>query len=452
MQLTWACTLLIVSLAAAGNAQWNKVLRFAGMSPVAVAAVPNLSLQAQVDQSPPGSMLLVPPGSYEGPLVITKPIELRGEQGGTVTLHHTGDQPTLRIEAEHVKIAGLQIVDEGHKEAPAIQVLGNEILLDDLVVRTASTAILIQDSREVEIMRSSIEWNGAADTMPFARRNGVDLYQAHDILLSDNTIVGMRDGIYLENSDNVKISGNRIEGSRYGIHSMYTHGTVIRENTGAQNVTGAMVMAARDVQVTGNVFAKQDQNVHAQGILLYDVHESVVRDNTVEGNRVGLYVEQATHNEILDNRLSYNFIGLQLMKTENNVIRGNAFIGNVSDAQAKNSTENKLAGNYWDTFQGIDIDGDGLSDTSYAIHPFFVSLTQQRPVFQLFFQSPGIRFLESFVETERNEWTTDPSPLMEPPESIRSNHDKADRRTGITGMLLLGCSCLLLFRFRRKKA
>lgn len=101
------------------------------------------------------------------------------------------------------------------------------------------------------------------------------------------TVIAMHDGVYMENSDRNIVEGNRFERLRYGVHCMYTVGTIIRDNMGEYNITGAMIMAVRDVEVSANRFAKQNENVNSQGILLFDAVDSIIRDNVTEGNRVG---------------------------------------------------------------------------------------------------------------------------------------------------------------------
>ena len=100
------------------------------------------------------------------------------------------------------------------------------------------------------------------------------------------------------------------------------------------------------------ILLKQSENVNSQGILLFDAHATTVRHNLVEGNRVGLYIEEeSTGNRLESNGVSDNFIGIQLIGASNNTITGNRFSGNVADAQAQNSTDNEIMGNFWDSFR-----------------------------------------------------------------------------------------------------
>ncbi|GIQ65953.1 hypothetical protein PACILC2_45210 [Paenibacillus cisolokensis] len=409
-----------------------------------------LDLQTVLDQAKPGETIDLQPGTYEGPITINKPLTLRPEREGEVILRNGSLQPAISISADQTTVAGLHIIDEAVKEAPTVLVTGDRVVLEGLQIRTGADGIVVRDADEGVVTRTTIDW--AAEGVRMADKgNGIDLFNAHRWRMLDNTIRDVHDGIYMESSDNASVSGNVIERSRYGVHCMYTKGTMIERNVGMLNVTGAMVMTARQVSVTGNTFAKQSENVNSQGILLYDAHETIVADNTVDGNRVGLYVEQSTGNRLENNRISYNFIGIQLLESHENTITANQFFGNVADAQARGSESNALSGNYWDSFRGIDADGDGKSDISYAINPFFQGMTQKRPAFQLFFQSPGMVFLEGLYQTERDRWSTDSAPLMAPPDGgLQIGAMDGGSETGVAGFVLLGCSSLLFYRMRRR--
>lgn len=407
-------------------------------------------LQELVDQALPGGTIQLEPGTYEGPLTIGKRVTLKAARKGTVTLLNRSQEPALKIEASGVLVADLDIVDEAVKESPSLLVMGDRIRLEGLLVRTGSDGIVMRDADDGEVSGTTIEW-GAEGVRMADKGNGIDLYNSHRVRLTGNAIRDVHDGIYLENSDDTTVAGNRIERSRYGVHCMYTKGTVIRNNEGLLNVTGAMVMAVRDVDISSNTFMKQNENVHSQGILLYDAHDTLVAGNIAEGNRVGLYVELSTGNRIESNVISYNFIGIQLLESSGNTISNNRFLGNVADAQARSSEANNLNGNYWDAFRGIDADGDGKSDIGYAINPFFQSLTGKRPAFQLFFQSPGMIFLEGLYQSERRSWTTDRTPLMAPPHlAEHGERAPSGSATGIAGLLLLGGAGAIIFMTRRR--
>jgi len=413
-------------------------------------AGPSADLQRLIDQAAEGDIVVVPEGVYAGPIRIAKPIELRAAADARVTVVNNSEFPALSIEADDAAAIGLVIEDAGVKEAPFVLVTGDRVRLRALRVTTGSDGIKLDGSDGSEVSDCVVEW-GAGEQYTFAQRgNGIDLYQSHGVRIAGNVVRGVFDGIYMEFSDDTIVTDNHIERSRYGIHCMYTNRTIIRDNTGTMNITGGMIMAVKGVELTNNTFTKQTENVNSQGILLFDAHESVIAENRVEGNRVGVYVEQSSENELFNNAVVNNFIGIQLIDSSRNAIVGNSFVGNVTDAMARGNSDNDIKSNYWDSFSGIDLDGDGRSDTTYAINPFFQGLIQKKPAFQLFFQAPGIAFLESLYEAGRAGWTTDQAPLMAPPEKWAENPEDASDVAGWLSIFLVAGAVLIIFVFRRK--
>ena len=417
----------------------------------APAAQPASTLQQLIDEAVPGSQLVLPAGIYEGELVIAKELHVAGAE---TILRYTGEATALRIEADRASVSGLTILDETVKSEPTVLVAGNGVRLEGLEITTASGGIWVRDAEGGELRDNVIDWSRQPEAQrvrPAAKGNGIDLYGAHSHLIVGNTLRELHDGIYLENSDDNEVSNNRIYDSRYGVHCMYTIGTRIYDNVGEGNITGAMVMNTQDVEMIGNHFSKQSENVNSQGLLLFDAQRTLIRDNLLSGNRVGMYIEQSSDNVIEANRVLDNFTGLHFIAASGNRVSGNELRGNVADAQARESTDNEITGNYWDEHRGIDADGDGYSDISYAINPLYAGIAQRRPPFQLFYQSPGMRFLEGLYQADMKSWTTDVSPLMKPPSAAEGDAEAASRwPAGVAGALLLGGAWSVILFARRR--
>ena len=385
-------------------------------------------LQTLIDRAEPESTVVVPAGTYRGPVVIDKPLQVLAE-GDAELIVESGDRPAVTVTAGRVKIAGFTI-------------------------RTASGGILLQGAGGGEITGNTVigiaaeGMESSPDLSWLEMGNGIELYDSHDNRIAGNFVSGMHDAIYVENSHGNVIEQNRVEHSRYGIHLMYADRTAIRGNVGAYNLTGAMIMAASGTIAEDNTFYKQFENVHSQGILLFDAHNSRFRGNTVDGNRVGIYVEQSSGNMFAGNRIERNFVGVQLIGAEGNTFAENVFIGNVTDAEERSGSNNRIDGNYWDSFGGIDHDGDGASDMPNAINPFFQAVAARQPAFQLFFGSPGMRFLEAVFESGSAGLLTDSAPLMAPPAGVMpANAGAGGEKTGtlIPGIILLLVSLTTIY-------
>lgn len=433
------------------------------------------SLQAKLDQAAPGDVITIPAGEYEGPFRVTKPLTLQAS--GEVVLSTATDDPVLTIDSNQVILRGLKLQDKRINQPLATLVIrGNQNLVEQVEIDTMGTGIQLRDAsfnelRQIRVTGHVLDPNESAadighdhsahmlltqpqqDSKVQAKKgNGIDLRQSHQNRLIGNQIINAFDGLYLENSHENLLEQNQVEKSRYGIHLMGTSKTQVLENAGSGNVTGAMLMDTATATVRNNRFLKQKDNPNSQGILLYSVTDSLLEGNRIEGNRVGLYVENSSGNEITSNELMLNFIGMQVKDSADNQLVSNQFVSNVIQAQAQDSGADSFDGNYWDNLQGLDIDGDERSDLSYEMNPFFLALTDAVPPYQLFFQSPGFVFLESLFATGSVQ-VRDSSPLMTPLSSADQSDPLESSRTptGLLGALLLLISLTFIYVGVRRK-
>jgi len=431
----------------------------------AYAAEQPASLQRIVDAAAPGDVVTLAAGEYEGPVVIGKTLTIRGQDGARVSVTGGGaDDAVIDIRAANVALQGLDIRQNRRGEATAVAVGAEGAKLEELNIETGGYGIRLREAddatiranRIVRIGTGTASGSGSGEAGAARTSNGIDLFGSHGATIEGNEIDGMKDGVYLENSHRAVVRDNRVYRSRYGIHCMYTNETRIVGNVGEGNVTGAMVMGVSDALVQDNSFRKQSENVHSQGLLLFDVRTSRIEGNVVEGNRVGLYMEQSADNELTGNRLIRNFIGIQFLESSDNSFEGNSFVSNVIEAEATDSEGNRMDGNYWDAVQGLDANGDGRSDLAYAINPFYPRLVDKTPAFQLFFQSPGMTFLSERMTGEKDDWAKDVSPLMAAPEGTdegaNANGPGGSRaKVGALGAALLGLSGFILFKGAKRR-
>jgi nitrous oxidase accessory protein len=372
-----------------------------------------IPLQPIIDSAGNGETITLAPGTYLGPVRIDKRLAINGNGGATLLNTSADGQVAVLIRADDVQLENLNIQQNNDEEAAAVRVEADRVTLKGLAIHTAGFGIVLREANGGVITMNKIRWFIPKGEAPGTRGNGIDLYNSHGTEIRENEISYLRDGIYLENSRNTVVDQNKLSYLRYGVHCMYINGSRVTNNTGEYNITGAMVMGVTDVVVSGNSFRKQNQNVHSQGILLYDVRTSSVLNNVVEGNRVGIYIQQSSDNVLQNNLVLRNYIGIQFEDAEGNRFQRNGFVANVIEAQATGSKDNELNGNYWDSFEGLDLTGDGLSDLRYAINPFYQQLVSNNAAYQLFFQSPGMTFLSDMYTSGKKQWSTDPAPLMQ---------------------------------------
>ena len=393
------------------------------------------TLQSKVDATPPYGFLEIPGGYYHETLVINKPIKVRSN--GSTTIYSSSQKPTLTIKSEDVVVDGLEIEQRTQKEdVPAIYISGENHILKNMKVTTSQVGIKLEDAFHTTIEDGSVIGEKTG--------NGIDLWHSNDNSIRNMNIKSVQDGIYMQESHELNIFGNFIQQARYGLHVMYSDQLTIVNNVSSKNSTGAMVMVTDGTVIKNNSLLDNQSNVHAQGLLLYDVSHSLIKNNHIISNRLGVYIEESQSNQLLENEIRNNHIGIQFINAEKNLLSENAFINNANEIQAIDSSSNHLTGNYWDSSWKVDTDGSGKSAIPYRADPYFLSLTNEVPDYQLFFQSPGMLLLQKLLKSPDKEVLTDDSPSMSSSIAEANANNMSDSlNVEIFGGLLLTVSTLL---------
>ena len=407
------------------------------------------SLQKIIDEAAPNTTIVLNQGEYEGPITINHAINLTTELDVKVTLTNKSKEAAVTINAPHVSIKNITVRDVDIKEEPTILILSDGAEIANVQVLTDNTGIHINGANKGKINDTTIS-SATEEISQLYKKNGIQIYNSANWKLDNITIRNMEDGIYLERVDTISIKNSHVDGSRYGFHFMFVTNGQIENNEGSANVTGAMIMASSQIQVTKNKFVKQVENLNSQGILLYDTKNSTVSNNEIDGNRVGLYIEESSDVTFDSNMIKNNFVGLQWINSSDNTFQNNNVIGNVINIQSVGVADNHINKNFWDNASGIDIDEDGYSEVSYSINPLFYGLIKKQPPFQIFFNSPGMSFLESIYITNPELWMRDDKPKMsvELSEDMKSTSSNKFDSIFISTILLL-VSFLIIKRTRR---
>ncbi len=412
-----------------------------------------IPLQSLIDAAQEGDTIKLEDGMrYSGPAVILKRVTIRST--GSATIENLPGGPAITLDADGITLQGLRINDgQTDPNASAILVQSSFNRIENVTIVSQAGGIYLRGANDNSIVNCRIEGAKANDPKEaYSKRgNGIDLLASSRNTIENNTIVHVHDGVYAESSNQTRVVRNHAVDSRYGFHFMFSALPELIDNTGSRNVTGGMVMGVEGAVVSGNRFDKQTENVNSQGLLLFDVKRSEIRGNSVAGNRVGIYVERSSMNVFTNNEASNNFIGMQMIRSDGNRFTGGTFIANVIQAQATEGEDNEFEQNYWDDFQGLDVDGDGFSDIVYEIDPFFLKVTDQVEAYQLFFHSPGLPFLSYMFREDTSNWLKDIKPLMSQPlgESEPVSRERAVFLS-ISAILLL-FSSMIIYRWGYKR-
>lgn len=408
--------------------------------PFSSFAASKMTLQEQIDKASKGDIIKIAEGEYDESIKINKPITLEGM--GNVVIRSCSEQAVIQVKGKNVVLKHVKVeqCSKGDKAA-GILVSGSGHHLENIAIQTNKFGIQLKDAENVTIQKTNIQGNH--------KGNGIDLWKSKDNTLQNNMINKALDGFYLEQSDANIIRNNTVQNSRYGMHLMFSDQCLLEGNTSQQNTSGLMLMEAKSTTIQRNDFSFNNENVHSQGMLLYHAYETDIVNNTFVSNRVGIFVEEAEKNQFQQNQLKGNFIGVQFLKSQSNQLSGNTFTGNVNDAQAIESHHNSIEKNYWDSAQKLDIYGKGLSAIPYTADPFFLTLTADVPEYQIFFQAPGMVFLQKLLKSPKDALLIDNQPLM----VMTTKQAEAANSSGgiwmISAVMLIGSS--ILFWVGRKQ-
>jgi nitrous oxidase accessory protein len=384
-----------------------------------------------------GDVVLVGPGVYREDLVITRAVRLRGR--GWPVVMGTGEGTVIEVRAGGVEISGLAIEGSGTGESQrmdaGIAVLAGGNRITDNSMQRVFYGIVLAGAPDNVVTGNRIV--GFTD-LPYSRRgDGIYAYRSAGNRIAGNHVIGQRDGIYLQYAPRSRAEDNVVEGCRYGLHDMFSDGAAITGNLFRGSQAGANVMNSRAVAVYGNRFVG-NRGVSAVGLSLKDCDESVAERNTVSDNATGVKIDGSSRNTFVGNWFAGNDRGVSLFASaEANVFTGNAFVRNGSDVLVRGRGSRTRwsqdgTGNYWDTYRGLDVDGDGRGETPHTVLGPFERLEGENPAARLFLRSPAAAALElaARVAPELREETSDPAPLARRPVPPAPPADAGSRPLG----------------------
>jgi nitrous oxidase accessory protein len=163
----------------------------------------------------------------------------------------------------------------------------------------------------------------------------------------------------------------------------------------------------------------------AYGLLLKDIRDSVVKENRFIKNTIGIHLEGVSRTLFERNVFSENGYGIRLQAScDDNVFTKNNFRSNTFD-MATNGTMvlNTINGNYWDKYEGYDLNRDGIGDVPFHPVSMYAMIVERIPTAVLLWRSFMV-FLMDRAEKTMPAVTPlnlkDESPKMKPYDFARA--------------------------------
>ena len=360
------------------------------------------TLQQMIDATDENGLLSPPPGTYQGPILIDKPITLDG--AGKVTVDAGGKGSVIVIKTDGVTLSGLRLINSGesHNDIDAgVQVRGNFNVIRDNVIENSLFGVDLQQSNNNVVRRNRIS---SKDFKLGQRGDAIRLWYSFNNKITDNDVRDARDTVVWYSADN-EIARNSVRDSRYSLHFMYSRYNLVEDNDYYNNAVGIFLMYSDSVILRGN------RIMHAAGPTGVGIGFKETSDVVVEGNEVlycatGLYIDVSpfqpdTINRFAGNLVAYNAIGIRFLNDwTGNQLVSNRFVDNLSQvvvSGGKTANRNQWSGNYWSDYQGFDADLDNVGDSPYELYAYADRLWKDEPYAQFFKGSPVLEMLD-FLE------------------------------------------------------
>lgn len=377
------------------------------------------SLKKTIIVSASGDTILLQPGIYkEGNILLTKSLTLIGEPGAV--LDGENKYEIITISGTHITIKKLAFQNAGYSalnDFAAIKIIdASSLLLDGNTVTNSYFAIHVSNSSFVTIRNSQISGTPKSEQMT---GNGIHLWKCNNALIENNHVQGHRDGIYFEFVTNSVIRDNLSEKNiRYGLHFMFSNDDKYIHNTFLDNGAGVAVMYSKKVTMLQNSF-ELNWGPAAYGILLKDISDSYISSNTFYKNTVGIHLEGTSRMDIQKNIFRSNGWAVKIQAScEDNNFHENNFLGNSFDVGTNGTMVlNTFDNNYWDKYDGYDINKDGTGDVPYHPVSLYSMIVEQNPYTLMLYRSFTTQLLdkaEKAIPGLTPENLADNKPTMKP--------------------------------------
>ena len=377
------------------------------------------TIKSAVAAAETGDTVEVFPGTYsEGTIIIQKSICLRGKD--YPVLDGKSKYELLTIATTHVTIEGFRIINSGRSsmdDLAGIKCLdAHHVIIRNNILEHTFFGIHLSNTNFARISGNKLKTKAAHE---YELGNGIHLWKCHHARITGNTISGHRDGIYFEFVTQSSIINNTSHNNmRYGLHFMFSNNDRYEYNTFSNNGAGVAVMYSSNVSMFHNRF-NRNWGASAYGLLLKDMRDSKVQFNEFYGNTSGIYMEGTSRILFEKNTFRANGWAIKLQAScDGNTFINNNFVSNTFDISTNGELVlNTIDKNYWDKYDGYDLDHDLTGDIPHFPVNLFTMIVERVPAAMMLWRSFLVMLLdnaEKIVPVLTPQNLKDHQPAMKP--------------------------------------
>lgn len=367
-----------------------------------------------------GDTILVEKGIYkEGNINIEKPLVLLGEN--LPVLDGQMKYEIVSFRANKIMLKGFKLINSGQdeiKNVGAVRLYNSQYsTIENNIFENNYFAITIQRGFRCLIKGNKISTKRGVSEETIG--DGIHAWASEELWIKNNFITGHKDGIYLEKVKKSYVFKNKSkQNKRYGLHFMFSNDNVYAGNVFENNNAGVAVMYSLNVGMSHNYFIK-NWGDSVYGLLLKDISFSKINDNHFSNNTTAIFMDGATKIDLKKNHFEQNGWAIKINSNcmENRLLQNN-FIANTFDVSTNGSLVlNMFKRNYWDKYEGYDINRDIVGDVPFHPLSLYAVLSEKNPVVMLLYRTFFVDLLdktEKIMPSLTPENFVDEEPMMKP--------------------------------------
>ena len=292
---------------------------------------------------------------------INKNITLMGsiDDGNTIICRNARHKYTIEITADYVTLEGFNVSGAGNRNQVAlIYIRSNSVVIQRNNITQSNTYGVYLDSSDDNTIGSNVINN----------TKGVYLSSSNNNVIHSNKISNCSEAaIYMTPLDNNNIIySNNLNYNKYGIYALdCSNGNISNNIVNHNSLDGIKLQAGSDIIIANNIICNNGRT----GIYLNCLNV-FIDNNSIGSSQMGIDLFQSNCN-IRNNTIHHcSIYGIYTESgSKDNVFYLNDFANNAKNAKENGNNQwyYGIQGNYWDDYNEVDRDLNGVGDTSYIV-------------------------------------------------------------------------------------
>jgi len=362
--------------------------------------------------------ILVRKGTYTSlNTLVDKSLIILGQ--GNPVLDGRFSEEVITITANKVTLDGFTI--ENSKTGSIRDFAGirlsnvEQVTVSNNTLRNNFFGIYLSNCHDIRLLHNQISGSDNIENSG----NGIHLWKCKKVLIKGNYVTRHRDGIYFEFAKKCLIENNLSEKNiRYGLHFMFSDDDTYRHNTFKNNGSGVSVMYTRRIAMLDNTFI-ENWGSSIYGVLLKEITDARIEGNHFIRNTTGIYMENSDRITVSGNDFVSNGWAMRVLASCNSDhFTRNNYSGNSFDVTTNGTLkEIYFSNNYWDKYEGYDLNKDGTGDIPYRPISLYAQIIEQNPqsvMLMRSFMANLIDKVERAIPSITPESVKDEKPAMKP--------------------------------------